>query len=250
LCDEAFWRDHNRSLSLQAVALGQDYTEYDTQGLTTDGILDTEKGAIPGWGVQARWQGNVAGLPLWLQAGYQESRGQTDYQGYLQSGATLTPFSARTGNTLTEAGLALGVPLKWSGQDAQFIPYLEIGDQRWQRNLVGYGETYQSRSASLGLLTQWRFTPVWTFEASAEIGRLSHAHLNVPPLSFSADLDSAHRWRAGLGLNYQLAARVGIGAHWSQTRWRTQASDIVNGFQAPPARTRQDSLGVSLNWHY
>ena len=250
MCDEEFWRSYNRSLSLQAVALDQDYTEYDTQGLTTDGILDTETGAVPGWGAQARWQGKVAGVPLWLQAGYQRSRGQTDYQGYLQSGATLTPFSARTGNQFEQTGLALGMPLPLGGHDAQLIPYLTFAQQRWQRNLVGYGETYRSCSASLGLLAQWHFTSAWTLEAGVEAGRQTHADISAPALGFSADLDNADLRRAGLGLNYRIGERMGLRADWSQTRWRTQASAIVNGFQLPPTRSRQNSLGVSLSWHY
>ena len=67
---------NNRSISLQGLTLQQDYREIDTQGLTADGTLNTEKGHWQGNALQVRWQGQLpigttalaARLPLWLQA--------------------------------------------------------------------------------------------------------------------------------------------------------------------------------------
>lgn len=248
-CRETIWPDFNRTLSLRSVSLDQHYTEFDSYGFTSDGILDTEKGKIPGWGGQIRWQGQVAELPLWVQAGYLTLKGQTDYQGYLQSGTTLTPFSARSGNVLTHLSLALGVPLAWTNS-FQVLPIIELSDHRWQRNLVGYGETYRSQTGSLGLLAQWRFASGWTIEGGGQVGRRFNDRVKVSELGFAAKLDHDPQWQTGLGLNYQILERVSVGAHWSHLRSRNQASEIVNGFQAPPARTRQNLLGVSLSWHY
>jgi len=110
---------NNRSISLQGLTLQQDYREIDTQGLTADGILNTEKGHWQGNALQARWQGQLpigttamaTRLPLWLQAQTAQATGQTDYNGYLQSGNTLTPYRAKTGNTWRSHSVALGVPL-------------------------------------------------------------------------------------------------------------------------------------------
>ena len=101
------WTAYNRAVGLSAAAIRQDYRETDTQGLTADGTLNTERGTVGGWGLQGRWQGHLGGLPLWAQADAQWAQDQTDYDGYLQSGSTLSPFKAKTGNTWRSQSLSL-----------------------------------------------------------------------------------------------------------------------------------------------
>lgn len=245
------WAAHNRSLSLHATATRQDYREVDTQGLTANGTLNTERGTVGGWGLQARWQGRMGGLPLWAQADAQWAQGQTDYDGYLQSGSTLSPFKAKTGNTWRSQSLALGVPLALgAGERFQFIPHLQWASQHWQRNLVQYGETYRHRSAGLGLVLQWAATERLTLEALAARRWQSRASVSVPAFGFAAEQGGGKedvfgltaRWQAGRHWHLMAGARL--------LRYENGASPVVQGLQAPPNthKTLRVESGVGLNF--
>lgn len=245
------WADYNRSIGLNATATQQRYRETDTQGLTADGTLNTERGTVGGWGVQGRWQGALGPVPLWAQANAHWAQGQTHYNGYLQSGNTLTPFQAKTGNTWHSQSLALGVPfaLGHIGQ-FQLIPHLQWSSQRWQRNLVQYGETYRHRSAGLGLGLQWSVTERLTLEAMAARRWQSHAHVSVPAFGFAA--------QQGHGTETELSAvvRWQVNTHWylqasaSTTHFRNSASPTLQGMQAPPNTHHTVRYALGLAWHY
>jgi hypothetical protein len=249
---------HNRTISLQALSLQQNYRETDTQGLTADGTLNTERGHWQGTALQGRWQGQLTlgalathSLPLWLQAHTAQATGQTDYNGYLQSGNTLTPYRAKTGNTWRSHSVALGVPLAWpQAPNLQVVPYVQWASQRWQRNLVQYGETYAHRTRSLGVLAQWQPAPGWLLEASHQQGRHTSASLSAPTLGFAASLGLAHQTQNTLAVHYLPSPSWGLQLQAAQTNYTHGASAVVAGLQAPPSASRHTQLGAALAWHY
>lgn len=245
------WGSFNRSLSLHATALRQDYRETDTQGLTANGTLNAERGTVGGRGLQARWQGHLGGLPLWAQADGQWAQGQTDYDGYLQSGSTLTPFKARTCNTWRSQSLALGVPLDvGTGERFQLIPHLQWASQHWQRNLVQYGETYRDRSAGLGLLLQGAATERLTLEALAARRWQSRASVSVPAFDFAAEQGRGKEDVLGLTARWQAGRHWHLMAGANLLRFENGASPVVQGLQAPPNthKTLRVESGVGLNF--
>lgn len=245
------WAVLNRTVGLSASALQQDYREIDTQGLTATGTLNTERGTVGGLGVQGRWQGQLGGLPLWAQADAHWAQGQTAYDGYLQSGSTLTPFKAKTGNTWRSQGLAMGVPLTWErAPNWQAVPFVQWASQYWQRNLVQYGETYRHSTRSLGLLVQWQVAAHWLLETSHHQGSHQSASLNAPALGFVANLGLRHQTQNGLALRYRPDQRWSLQLQFVKTIYSQGASAVVNNLQAPPSTTRQTQLGVGLVWHY
>jgi hypothetical protein len=138
----ADWPTHNRSIAQQGLQTQQNYREIDTSGQTVDGNFNSERGHWQGTRLQLRWQGHAGPVPLWLQTQTNRSSGQTDYQGYLQSGSQLTPYQARTGNTVQQHSLRLGWPVDvaalWPNSatvpQLQIVPYVDWAHQRWQRN--------------------------------------------------------------------------------------------------------------------
>jgi hypothetical protein len=84
------WQAHNRSILVGLDLLERHYTEFDSLGLTSDGILDSEKGTLKGGVIRGRWQGALFGEArheIYLQGEYRQHTGSTSYQGYLQSGS-------------------------------------------------------------------------------------------------------------------------------------------------------------------
>lgn len=260
------WQHNNRNLSLHASRTAQRYSEQDTQLLTADGVLDSEAGHPTGWGAQARWQGELdalGALPLWLQAGAERSSGQTDYNGYLQNGTTLTPYRAKTGNTWQSESLRVGLPLTADNWPQwQFIPYADWTHQRWQRHLVQYSETYTQRRQSLGLLVQWQ--PDWPdLTGRPEEGRkpwlveLGHqrsvsqqGRVNAPMLDFAAIQPLGPTQQTELRVRYAISPRWHLKLQAQSQRTNTTASAVVNGLQSPPSQTRQTQLGMGLDWTY
>jgi hypothetical protein len=255
------WPDHNRSIALQGLHTQQNYREIDTTGQTADGTFNTEQGLWQGSGLKGRWQGQVGPVPAWLQAQISSSSGQTDYQGYLQGGGRLTPYAARTGNNVSQHSLRLGWPVDvaalWPASaiaPLQIVPYIDWAHQRWERNLVQYGETYTHRTQSLGLLMQWqplpRVAPQLVLEASHQKGRHSSASLSAPSLGFAARLGCATQQQSTLALHWQASPRWSLQLQASQTRYSHGASDTVNDLQAPPSTSQQSQLGAGVAWHY
>jgi hypothetical protein len=84
------WRIHNPSMLVGNNLLDRHYTEFDSFGITPDGILDSEKGTLKGGAIRARWQGAPLGEArheIYFQGEYRQHTGSTSYQGYLQSGS-------------------------------------------------------------------------------------------------------------------------------------------------------------------
>lgn len=247
----ADWPAHNRSVRLSATALSQHYRETDTQGLTADGTLNTERGTVGGWAVQGRWQGALGPVPLWLQASAQWSQGQTRYNGYLQSGSTLTPFQAKTGNTWRSHSLALGVPLAVApGDPVQIIPHLQWASQQWERNLLQYGETYRHHSAGLGLLAQWAATDRLTLEAAATRRWQSRASVAVPAFGFAAEQGRGTETELAIAARWRINQRWHLLASASRSRFQNGASPMQQGLQAPPNAHQTTRMSVGLGLSY
>lgn len=121
------WQAHNRSILAGLDSLNRQCTEFDISGLTPDGILDSEKGTTTGGAIRGRWQGAPFGSShreIYLQAEYRQHTGNTNYQGYLQAGLTLTPYSATTHNKLHDFRARIGLPIAWT-ESTQWVPFIE-----------------------------------------------------------------------------------------------------------------------------
>ena len=123
------WPAHNRYVVLNVGQQQQNYRELDSQGLTTNGILNTETGRQQHLGAAISWQ-TTSGWLLGLDA--QRQTGATAYSGYLQAGnGSLSPYAARTGNVATQYSAYVGYGLNVNTWDAmpsnpQITPLLHI----------------------------------------------------------------------------------------------------------------------------
>ena len=103
------WSAHNRYVALNLGQQQQNYREIDTQGLTTNGTLNTETGRQQHMGAALSWQTDNGWL---LGFDAQRQTGATAYSGYLQAGnGSLIPYAARTGNVATRYSAHVGCGL-------------------------------------------------------------------------------------------------------------------------------------------
>jgi hypothetical protein len=251
------WQTFNRRLLIQALRLEQHYRENDESGRTADGVFNQEDGSMSGWGLQARWQGQVPliqdwSLPVWLQADWTSVRGQTRYQGYLQNNGQLLPFSAITGNRLSDRHLRLGIPLSPASAENQWqlVPFLAWSDQPWRRNLVQYSEDHQHHTQSWGWIGQWRLNPSWVLELSHQNALHQKSSVSAPALGFQANLPSGQHKRTAAALHLQASPRWGVQLGVSQTHYTNGASSETAGQIAPSSSTRHTQASAGLTWHY
>lgn len=262
------WADDNkaatpsrlwRSLTLSYGSTRHHYREPDPLGRVDP--LDSETGSIPTTQATLRWRGKLAqALPeIAVQAQASYAQGQTDYNGYLQQGITLTPYRARTGNTLQAYSLRVGLPLNAFTQQnwAQHIaPYAEQSWQHWQRNLTQYGETFTWQTTSLGMMALWPLADLglpqfsrFTLEADLSTGRTRSPHIAAPALGFAANLGSTNTRRATLALHYATTPAWLLGLRYEEQSMSFGASPTVAGLQYPGSTNKTQSLAVSLS-HY
>ena len=115
------WPAHNRYVALNVGQQQQNYRELDTQGITTNGTLNTETGRQRHLGAAISYQA-TSGWLLGFDA--QRQTGATAYSGYLQAGnGSLSPYAARTGNVATRYSAHVGYGLNASTWEAQFIAH-------------------------------------------------------------------------------------------------------------------------------
>ncbi|MHB8166762.1 MAG: hypothetical protein ACYDDT_08330 [Sulfuricella sp.] len=223
----------------------QDYTENDPAGLTTDGTLDTERGTLNSVELGARWQ--AESLPLFLQATARRSNGDTHYSGYLQTGSRLTPYSATTHNDLQDFRVRAGLPLARS-KNFQWVPFIEYRYQNWVRDLVQYKETFRHHAGVIGVLGQWRASPLWTLEGEASAGKLLHAQTDIPNLGFSGARGNQALWSLGASASYRIKAhwRVVASIRYEQSQYSQSAPS--NRFIEPASRTKQTNTLFGIEY--
>lgn len=249
-----------RSLTLSQGTTRHDYREPDPLGRVNP--LNSETGPIPTTELKLRWRGQLAqGLPEFVaQTHASYVQGQTDYSGYLQQGVTLTPYNARTGNTLQALSLRLGLPLNAFSRQQwahHVVPYVEQRRNRWQRNLAQYGETFAWQTSSLGVMAVWSLADFglpqfsrFALEADLSAGRTRNLHMDAPALGFAADLGSASSQSAALALHYEVTPTWLIGLRYEEQRMSFGASPTVAGLKYPGSSSKEQSLAVNFDYHF
>lgn len=246
------WQAGNRGLSVSLDSLNRRYMEFDSQKLTPDGILDAEQGMLRGGAIRARWQGRLFGRERWpvqLQGEYRLYTGSTDYQGYLQSGGVLTPYSALTGNELNDFRLRAGLPITQSAC-IQWVPFVEYRYQHWLRDLAQYRETFQHHAGVVGLLVQWQASQRWLLEVEAGYGAILHAQIDVPQLGFSGTLGEEPLWTWGASASYAITNQWHAVARMQKEQFRYAQSAASNGFVEPESFTKQTSMQLGIEYRY
>ncbi|MEC5388165.1 hypothetical protein VVD49_20695 [Uliginosibacterium sp. H3] len=199
----------NNQIGLSFGGQHIDYVEKDTYNVTSDGILDSEKGWQPGLKLHYSLQGDRLGIKdLYFKASYAYAKGMTDYKGYLQNLNTgaLTPYNTETHTSSTDAQLKLGKGFL-VGSKTQLTPYVAYNYREWERDMsfdpYGYLEMYSHDAASVGLLTQYAFTPNLVGSLDFSVGYMFNAQMVVENY-YKFDLGKRPVYALELGLDYAI----------------------------------------------
>lgn len=241
------WQTNNRSVSITAGLVKQDYEEYDTQGLTSNGILNTEKSNIHQIALNARYQ--FAPKGIWLQGRAVAVTGATNYDGYVQTGSQLTPFSTVTDNAMYDlsANVGYAIPI---GEKFQIIPNVSGQSYRWERDLVQYDEQFDQKSALVGVVAQYQVTPKLGLELSADIGKNMASKIRVPEYDFEQDLAEKPVWQVDGKASYQLTDNLAVIGEVSHRELQYGESATQNNLSYPSGKAKQTSglVGVRTSF--
>lgn len=248
----------NSSVRIFAGAHHLDYVERDEDKLTSDGILDAEKGAQPLVGATIGWQ--FADGPLknaFVQVDARQARGKTKYKGYLQTSHTpdLVPYNFDDVKAVTtETTVKLGYALVLNGGREQVTPYVAHGTYRWERNSsaspYGYREDYRHNVVALGAKYQSRFAPTWTFEADGSVGRTYKAGLDVPEFGLNFDLGPTTTSALQLGLVQRLSTCMDVRYGFEAKRFGYGKSETKGGFHEPKSDSVVMNATVGIGYRF
>ena len=255
------WQAYNRYVALNLGQQQQNYRELDTQGITTNGTLNTETGRQQHLGAAISYQA-ANGWLLGFDA--QRQTGATGYSGYLQAGnGNLSPYAARTGNVATQFSVHIGYGLNantWGVMPStwQITPLLQLSQHHWQRNLAQYSEAYRHNATAGGVRAQWQMKPGTALEAQALFGNTQPATVSVPAFGFEATQAGGSYRQWHLGITQDLGAATGqavldgwrIAARYARSQYDHGASAVVNGLQAPPNEHRPSVWTLGLQRHF
>jgi hypothetical protein len=184
-------------------------------GETTAGTtFDTESGTLTSFGLGGTVLAPVKDYifsDLYIHLDLQGAFGSTHYNGELLNiFGNAVPHQSTTNNQILHASSKIGVmfPL---GDNASIIPYGEIGDRSWWRDLTGigaFGRTYQFVEAKGGLLAQVSPLPHLVFSLSSDIGSTLGPNMSTQGVTFN--LGSEPVWQLGGRVGYTITPHLEV----------------------------------------
>lgn len=252
------WSDIVRSdnqLSLDFIETDFGYAEYNDPGRSggLPGVLDSEKGWVPGLSVSASVMKDFLGVHnLYLSGRFSWLDGQTNYWS--------APLQQKSGAVVDNLDLRLGKGFDVS-PNVMLTPYVGAGARRWTRTLLGpggYQEVYSHAYAGGGLLLQ--FCPVsrLVLSASGLVGgdfgpTLSATQIvgGFPIAPWRFPLGNSAIFMAGGSADYAITDHVhaNVGLDYVNLRYGKSAVNPFSQYE-PHSRTSDVTLMAGLGYAF
>lgn len=221
------------------------YHEIDTQGLTNGGYLDSETGGQPAIKFGVVRQGEMFGIhDAYVSASASYAKGTTNYDGYLQGGGVLIPFTNTTDSTTTDVNLRVGKGFTFAGApNLQVTPFVGYSYHNWVRDMrgqYGYKEVYSHHAAEIGVMGQYAFTSQLVGSADVSFGRTFSAQMTTD--GFDAfKLGAKAQTSVGLGLDYAVNRAWHINGSYRLTQFKYGQSAVNTSADGTMAALEPDS---------
>jgi opacity protein-like surface antigen len=247
----------NRQMNFSIGRQHINYAEKDNYGLTSNGVLDTEKGTLNDIKIDYVLQGDGLGIKdLYGSVSYSYAQGKTNYDGYLQNFSTgmLTPYQTETHTSTDDLQLKIGKGFGFfSNQTMQLTPYVSYSYRKWRRDTskdpFGYLETYGHNAMAIGLLAQFAITQNLVASIDASEGRTFGAQMQVDK-SDTFELRSRPIHAYGFGLDYAFAGNWHAVGSYQYTQFRYGESPVVNGYIEPDSKTKVSKIYIGAGYGF
>jgi len=246
----------NNQVRASAAYQKFDYVELDAYNMTTDGILDSERGHQPGVVAGITVQRDIAGVSkVYFSAEASRIRGNTAYNGYLQGYGSIEPYTATTKNTITEYQVKVGKGFQFGplGQ-AQVTPYVAVGSYNWLRDSsedeFGYAERYKHKFFAIGALAQYEVTPQLVASVDYLYGRTRNATMTLVAEDSQFTLGTKPIQTLAIGVDYAVTKSVRVHANYRYNKFAYGESPEVDGFLEPASKTKRDQIQVGIGYAF
>lgn len=233
-----------------------DYVELDAYKMTTDGILDSERGHQPGVVAGITVQRDIAGVSkVYFSAEASRLRGNSAYTGYLQGAGVLEPYTATTKNTITEYQVRVGKGFVFAplGQ-VQVTPYIAAGSYNWLRDSseddYGYAERYKHKFFAVGALAQYEVTPQLVASVDYQYGRTSSATMTIVADDTKFNLGAKPIQTLAVGVDYAVNKSVHVHANYRYNKFAYGESPEIDGFLEPSSKTKRDQIQFGIGYAF
>ncbi len=243
----------NRQVGIQYVSTYVDYTETGNGYLGTNtGVLDTERGWVPGVGVSfsSMW----GDQHFYINAQVSQNTGSTQYVGSL-IGGTYGSVVAWSTATLIDRSVRFGKGFAIGGS-MMATPYAEVGMHEWDRG-VNFGETYTHNYVGLGILGQYSPVTRLVISANALVGSTFASYISVAgPFGFSGDLGNSALYKAGLSVDYAFTRHFhgNAGIDYTRFSYGMSSPSVVAGgafiVWEPDSSTRYTTARIGLGYSF
>lgn len=215
-------KDSNNQISVKFVLKKLAYEENGNGILGSPvGLLDTEKGYVPGYGIDLTFMGNVLLDKDYLDLKVSHSSGHTDYVGSFIGGGGFGSVTDTSSARLLDLSARIGEGFT-VGQNFMLTPFLEIGHHKWYRD-INAGETYNHSYYGGGLLAQTSIGNKFVLSFNGMFGRTFSSTIDVASSSipgFSGDLGNGITYRFGVSADYAITKLVHINFGVDHTRFK------------------------------
>ncbi len=247
-------RASNNQFAIEQVSTHVDYSETGNGTLGTQtGLLDTEKGSVPGYAFDLSAMGNVLFENAYLDLRYRHVDGYTRYVGAPIGGGAYGSVVGSDVATLTDyrARLGMGFTL---GDNFMLTPYAEIGRHRWFRG-VNSGETYRHNYWGAGLLAQAEILPGLVLSEHAMAGQTFSSHIDVAGTTgFADNLGNSSIYNAGIASDYAL----GMGVHmhvsfdWTGFKYGMSGLHVIGAstYWEPDSSTQYTTVSAGIGYAF
>lgn len=249
-------RAANNQITLSSGIQKMDYRELDQTGLTGTDTLDTEKGNQSGVALSISVQGDALIPDGFLQVEGAYFKGKTNYDGYLQSGSTLTPYKTTSDLETTDVAVKLGKGFTFGNRrEFQATPYATVGSYRWIRDSssdpYGYKETYKHAYAGGGLMFQVELNQRTVVKADYMISRMINPKMDSDLNGATYNLGKSNIQQFTVGLDYAVNRQLHVSAEYRNMQFKYGESPTVSGYYEPASETRRDlffiGAGMAFN---
>lgn len=249
----------NRQINFNYERQKIEYHEYDNEGVTSGGWLDSENGSQNGFSVNYTHQFDAGGINDWYaDINFAYAKGKTDYDGYLQSyvDGSLTPWQSKTDVKTTDFDLKFGKGFRFASDRVQLTPVAAYLYHTWKRDLApgtpyGYREDYKHSALSVGLLGQVAITSRLVASAYGSIGRTLSPELTIEH-STRLDLKSRNIYTLSADLNYRITDSFDVHGGVRQTRYKYGQSDInyTSGIYEPESKSTLTNYYIGAGYAF
>jgi hypothetical protein len=246
--------ESNNQIIAEFVEAHLDYSEYAGAYGTLPGLLDTEKGWVPGFGAKLSVMNSAFVNNAYFEAEFTRSQSRTAYEGGVIGGcgygcvlkddeAIFTDFHNRYGQ---------GFEVQ---PDFMITPYVEWGYHRWNR-AVNAGETYDNYYVGAGGMAQYSPLSRLVLSANAMIGATVGSWIDVNAITgfapaWSDKLGNSLTYDIGGSADYGVTRSLHVTAGLDYAYFKYGASPLQpSGFFEPRSATGMTTAKLGLGYAF